>query len=162
MRRPALVLVTLLLAGCGGGNPPSAYKHARDQFSAFVPLPMIDADFVPCFRTINGEPGRLADADCYNFTEPQRMRGVAITRFETGSFYPGRSTLPPGDDGSDIWVEIDPRVLPANVRSDCRRGCALYLDFVGRRTAVAGHYGHLGMSKHQIVVDRVLSATRLD
>jgi hypothetical protein len=162
MRKPILVFLALLLAGCGDGNPPSAYKHSRDQLFAVVPLPMVDGDFVPCFRTINGEPGRLTDAECYNFTDPQRMRGVAVTGFETGSFYPGRATLPQNGEASDIWVEIDPRLLPADARNDCRKGCVLYLDFVGRRTAVAGRYGHLGVSKHQIVVDRVLRATRLN
>ncbi|HET6941116.1 MAG TPA: hypothetical protein VFH89_03030 [Sphingomicrobium sp.] len=162
MRKPALIFAALLLASCGDGNPPSAYKHSRDQFFAVVPLPMVDADFVPCFRTTNGKPGRLADAECYNFTDPQRMRGVAITGFETGSFYPGRTTLPLNGEESDTWVEIDSRMLPANVRNNCKKGCALYLDFVGRRTAIAGRYGHLGVSKYQIVVDRVLRATRLN
>src|SRR5215207_4158232 len=102
MRRPAIVFVALLLAGCGDGNPPAAYKHSRDQLFAVVPLPTVDADFVPCFRTINGQPGRLIDAECYNFTGPQRMRGVAITGFETGSFYPLRTTLPQNGERSDI------------------------------------------------------------
>jgi len=100
--------------------------------------------------------------DCYRFSEPRRMRGVAITGFETGDFFAGRTTVPKENQSSDIWIEVDPGVLPTNVRDSCRTGCSIYLDFLGRRTAVEGHYGHMGMSKHQIVVDRVLYARLLD
>jgi hypothetical protein len=61
-----------------------------------------------------------------------------------------------------LWVELDPHVLPTNVRSRCSEGCAVYLDFVGRRTAVQGNYGHLGLANHIVVVDRVLTANVLD
>jgi len=80
----------------------------------------------------------------------------------TGDFFAGRTTVPKENQSSDIWIEVDPGVLPTNVRDSCRTGCSIYLDFLGRRTAVEGHYGHMGMSKHQIVVDRVLYARLLD
>lgn len=160
MKMGALVLAaSLLLVGCGDGTPPSAYKHPRDQFFAAVPLPFINDEFGPCLRTTDGELRRLPDAECYRLSEPQRLRGVAVTGFETGSFYPGRTTVPHEHDRSDIWIELDRRILPDHLRNGCRRDCAVYLDFVGRRTAVPGSYGHFGVSKHQVIIDRLLHAT---
>lgn len=147
--------------GCSD-TPPAAYEHPRDQFFAAIPLTMIDADFTPCFRTINSRPARLADADCYSFTNAERMRGVLISGFETGSFYPGRNTLPQGGEQSGSWMDLDPRLLPTEVRSRCGEGCALRLDFIGRRTAVQGAYGHMGMAGHIVLVDHVLEATLLE
>ncbi len=151
-----------MLVACGDGTPPSAYKHPRDQFFAAVPLPFVNDDFEPCFRTNRGVPGRLADSECYRFAQPQRMRGVAVTGFETRRFYPARTTLPNPEERSEVWIGLEPQLLPQNVRGRCIKGCALYLDFVGRRTAVQGSYGHMGLADHMVVVDRVFRANVLE
>ena len=159
VRPSALILVaSALLGGCYEGTPPTAYKHPRDRFFAAVPLPFLHDDFVPCFRTTGREPARLPPSECYRLTDPRRMRGVAITGFETGAFYPGRTTLPPHGERSAFWLEHEPRLLPADVRDRCLKGCAVYLDFIGRRTAVRGSYGHMGLANHLILVDRVFEA----
>ena len=159
--RAAISTLSLLIVGCGDGTPPTAYKHPRDQFFAAVPLPFINDDFMACFRRNEGQPSRLPDRECYRFTEPQRMRGVALTGFETGSFHPARTTLPQSEERSEVWIGLEPHVLPQNVRGRCMEGCAVYLDFVGRRTAVEGGYGHMGLRSHMVVVDRVLEANVL-
>lgn len=153
---------SLLLVGCGNGTPPSAYQHLRDQFFAAVPLAFIDDDFMPCFRSSDGQPARLSDRECYRLAEPQRMRGVAVTGFEAGSFYPALRTLPQQGQRSEFWLELEPRVLPLNVRNRCIQGCAVYLDFIGRRTVARGSYGHMGLATHMVVVDRVFGAKVLD
>lgn len=158
----SIIAASLLLVGCGDGTPPSAYKRPRDKFFAAVPLTFIDEDFVPCFRTTDGQPRRLPDTECYRLTEPRRMRGVAVTGFETGSFYPRRTMLPQQGEQSEFWIELEPRVLPRNARSRCSKGCAVYLDFIGRRTAARGSYGHMGLANHIVVVDRVIGADVLD
>jgi hypothetical protein len=109
----------------------------------------------PCFRTINGQPGRLPDADCYRFSGAQRIRGVAALGFESGSFYAGRTTTPAPAEGSDLWLSLEPNLLSGELRSRCQQGCFLSLDFIGRRTAVEGSYGHMGSAKHLIVIDRL-------
>jgi hypothetical protein len=152
----------LLLGGCGDGMPPSAYEHPRDRFFAAVPMAWLNEDFEPCFRTIHGVAGRLADAECYRLTEPRRMRGVAIRGFEAGSFHPGLERRPPPGERTRFRLELDPLLLPAGARTRCADGCAIRLDFVGRRTAVEGHYGHLGSAEHLIVADRVLDAKVLE
>jgi hypothetical protein len=32
------------------------------------------------------------------------------------------------------------------------------VEFIGRQTLYPGHYGHLGMSGHEIVADRLIEA----
>jgi len=39
---------------------------------------------------------------------------------------------------------------------------ALYaVEFVGRRTAVPGHYGHMGASDYELIVDRFISLNQI-
>ena len=156
MRAFTLALAALITSGCSNRTPPSAYQHVKDQFWAATALRQ------PCVRTINRELSLLAIRDCYRFDKPERMRGVAVTGFETGSFYPRRSTLPPTPEQSNLWPELDTAALPRNVQNKCAEGCTVYLEFIGRRTAVEGAYGHAGLSKHIILVDRVLAADVLD
>lgn len=156
MRAIALAALALIMSGCSDGTPPAAYKHAKDQLRAATGL---DA---PCFRTINGQPGRLPDRDCYRFEQPQRMRGVAITGFESGSFYPRRTARPKHGERSDTWLRLEPGLLSGPVRRACEKGCVLWLDFVGRQTSVEGSYGHMGVAKRLIVADRVVQAKVLE
>lgn len=156
MRAIALAGLALIVSGCSDGTPPTAYKHVKDQLRAATGL---DG---PCFRTINGEPGRLADRDCYRFERPQRMRGVARTGFESGSFYPGRTELPKPGERSDTWLQLEPGLLSGPMRRTCEKGCVLWLDFVGRQTSVEGGYGHMGLAKHLIVADRIVEAKVLE
>jgi len=38
----------------------------------------------------------------------------------------------------------------------------LALEFIGRRTLVEGSYGHMGLAKHLIVVDRIIDEKAVD
>ena len=94
------------------------------------------------------------------------MRGVWANGFEEASFYPNLTT-PPGEMESDLWLEVlqsTPTPKGQEGLFDIQPGKTNYilLDFVGRRTSVAGHYGHLGLAKHLIIVDRVVSAKALN
>lgn len=156
MRYCLVAISALLASGCSGGPPPSAYKHFRDQVSA------VTGWDGPCFRTIGGRPGRLSDADCYRFKEPERLRGVAELGFEADVFYPGQAARPTADQESDLRVSVEPRLLPAAMRGGCERRCVAALDFIGRRTAVEGGYGHGGLGRHLIIVDRIFDAKVVD
>lgn len=158
--------VSLLLVSCSDYTPPAAYSHAQDKLLAAVPLAILDQDLQPCFRTINGKPGRLSDADCYRFRAPQHMRGVAITGFEAGLFYAGWTRRPPTELQTNLRLQLDPRSLASDpmkaARRKCTGGCTVYLDFIGRQTAVQGSYGHMGLGKNIVIVDRILAAKVLD
>lgn len=116
----------------------------------------------PCFRTIDGRPGRLPDSDCYRFGERKRFQGVATIGFEAGGFFPGRTTLPTEGEVGNVWLSLERNLLPGAVRSRCEKKCVVALVFIGRRTAIEGSYGHMGLAKHLISVDQILDAKTLD
>jgi hypothetical protein len=94
--------------------------------------------------------------------DPQRIRGVALRGFESGSFHPAPNALPAGSSPSDFWLSLEPRLLPPELRKRCADGCKLALDFIGRRSVVEGGYGHMGLAKHLIVVDQIIAAKVVD
>jgi hypothetical protein len=168
VRSCAFVCATsALLLGCG--TPPAAYSHAQDKLFAAVPLLVLfNDDFQPCFRTVNGKPTRLSDRECYRFGQPHHIRGVAITGFEAGEFYRGWTRVPPAGAPTDDYLQFDGRTLASGAMKDARTkcsrkmGCTVYLDFIGRRTAVQGTYGNGGLSKNIVIVDRLLAARLLN
>jgi hypothetical protein len=85
----------------------------------------------------------------------QRYRGVWINEFEGSRFYPGRSTVPTSRDEAHIWLEVEHSSLAGLVPD----GRAFLLEIEGRRTMYPGPFGHLGGADHELIVDRVISAT---
>jgi hypothetical protein len=162
------LLILLLVAACSDGGPPaSTYRHMEDRLWAASGLGAI-FDHQPCWRTIKGVPENLPVADCYRMLPPQRMRGVWLNEFEGSKFFPGYSTDPGPSLRSTLWLEVDRPAISRitgrnfNWRSKGPQPKLVLLDFIGRRTAISGPYGHMGMSDHYVVVDRILSAQVLD
>jgi hypothetical protein len=86
------------------------------------------------------------------------MHGVVDLFFDkSGGFYRDSIAPPEPDEPSGYWIELDPAIMKADHLADCDH-CYLYLDFVGRQTLVPGRYGHVGMSRHIVVIDKVLLA----
>lgn len=161
MKLGSLILFALV-AGCGVRSPPSAYQHLRDQLFAVLPLSIINNNLYPCFRTVNGKPGRLRDEECYRFAEPERMSGVVYLYFDrAGQFYPGLKQEPNDEASSEVWVNLDPSIITDEMLDGCEH-CNLYLEFVGRRTLVSGRYGHMGACEHLVVIDQVLIIKVID
>lgn len=157
-----LALFTCLVAA-GCSQPPNAYQHPRNIAIALLGGELFGER--PCYRTIDGEPGILPDKDCYRFGEPRRMQGIANFGFETASFYSGRTSLPDQAKKPVPWMNFDLRQLDgdaATIARRCNDGCVVYLDFIGRQTVVEGGYGYMGMAKHKVIADRVLSVRYLD
>ncbi len=103
---------------------------------------------------------------CYAFAPPRIYDGVFVDEFEGQRFVPddwpdGRRYSAP-----DIWFEMDEksdlRVEPLVGIGDTKmaddRSRLWRVRFVGRETARPGHYGHLGVSRRMILVDRLLIA----
>lgn len=98
---------------------------------------------------------------------PQRSRGIWLDDFEGQAFTPAGSTSPVWPDSNLPLAErraqyalpcrhdlAGPRSRQAARRLAPRRAA---INFIGRKTRYAGHYGHMGMAGHEIVVDRILS-----
>ncbi|ATY32246.1 hypothetical protein CVN68_09875 [Sphingomonas psychrotolerans] len=111
----------------------------------------------------------MATDQCYKMQEPRRYRGIWINDFEGQEFIPEGTTAaewPGGDAKSPGWREGFERVRAAKIWLDVSRvkpgrgseydGREMLIEFIGRKTLYPGHHGHLGMSGHEIIVDRVI------
>jgi hypothetical protein len=164
---------------------PKVYARAEDRARARLRgAPCTEADVgrgcyrmgerlvreSPCSTYRDGVIDRLATAKCVKMTRPQRFRGIWVDYFEGQAFIPAGSTppqwpagtLPPAEwraqyersRAATIWLDIDPEKVPSNWHRSQQRAV---IDFIGRKTRYPGHYGHMGMAGHEIVVDRILS-----
>ena len=94
---------------------------------------------------------------CYPMMPARRWEGLWFDAFEAQRFCPAPSRdCSYKTAGDEIWIEFKPGTRPFK-RS--LTGKTYAISFIGRRTLAAGHHGHLGMSRHAIVVDRLISVS---
>ena len=134
--------------------PPAAYIDPTDQLIARTGKGMPGRPF-PCARE-RKEQGisvvESVDTDkCVRMLPAHRWHGLWRNDFEGSRFCAAPAAACDYDTkGERVW--LDSRRLRG-------RWQELYaVDFVGRKTMFKGSYGHLGMSDHEIIVDRVISA----
>lgn len=153
------LLLLATLTGCER-NPmlnPDAYKSPWDRF--VVRTGLTAQGFYPCSRRRN-ENGAVViepipSEDCYRLDPPRRMAGVWLVEFEGSSFLPGASKVPDWRSSEDdIWLEYDWRKVPPGSRA---RTNAYFIEFIGRKSSYPDSYGHLGGSRHLVIVDRLIS-----
>lgn len=125
----------------------------------------------PCID--RSEPGVVASkpfAQCYKLERSRRFRGIWVDQFEGQAFIPEGTKAPvwpTGDPRSPKWRKQIDRAIAASIWLDVESanvghkmqqgGRRVLIEFVGRKTMYPGHYGHMGMSGHLIIVDRVIS-----
>jgi hypothetical protein len=90
--------------------------------------------------------------ECVKFDPPQRWRGLWRDEFEGSRFCPSPAkTCGQSDLRPIVWLA---GFATRNAHPD---GALYAVDFIGRRTSYEGSYGHLGMSDHEVLVDRMIS-----
>lgn len=185
------LLALLLLAGCSGSaarDNPSAYRNAWDRFRVQFGLePFLG---YACTQEETERDGTRVIASlpydqCYRFNASERIEGIWIDEFE------GQELLTPGEyarylRGEDrdavTWLEMEAvrrKWAPAVKRGDPEAlrlwsvhgksaegawqltGKAYRIRFVGRRASYPGSYGHLGVSRHLVLVDKLEALTPL-
>ncbi len=115
-----------------------------------------------CLNTIRygGVDAMPTRADkCFKMMPKKLWKGLWRNEFEGSRFcaYPAPSCSFE-TSGERIWLS-DPDNIIWVKRSDE----ALYeIEFVGRKTLIKGAHGHLGISDHEVVVDKVISLTRVE
>jgi hypothetical protein len=149
MRRSLALLVLLALAGCSGrdGNSPLAYSHPRDMLAAAIGR-------APCMRKQAGHMIAVGAEHCYRLGKSERFRGVWLDQLGGSVFLDGAKAGKRPPAKGCTWLEVDRGRLPPDYRSTAGSG-PLAIEFVGRRTAVRGHYGDGGGCPQLIVVERV-------
>lgn len=149
-----------LLAGCSpkGQTPPAAFLHFRDRLLVRLG-PLQELIGFPCARWNGREYVPTEITDCVYFEKPRLFRGVWIYQFEGSDFIEDavHSAAPESREG--VWLATGDhkvRLGPTGFREDLGRYPVqkFRVQFIGRKTSYSGRYGHLGGSKHLIVVDR--------
>lgn len=165
-----LATALLILSACNErASPLAAYRHAGDALASVLPLGVLG--IYPCasrqkesgIEVIVGVP---VD-QCFKMLPAERFRGIWLDQFEGSTFFEGasdaetvkaelrRRMATPTADGEWLGWDDANRAVSLPRSSNAR---LIAIDFIGRRTAYRGRYGHMGMSNSEVVVDRMISA----
>ena len=108
------------------------------------------------------ERGKSITEICYRMTPPERWRGLWRNEFEGSRFCPAPARECSHDTtGERILLEYSFGVTDTRPRKSKVPFGGLYdVDFVGRRTAVKGHYSSL--YDHDLIVDRMISVKEVE
>lgn len=174
MRAILVTSVAALLAACGEQGPPPALNDMQMQELRTASPGMKEA----CLEEFRKKGFESADIPrevdaCFEMQPPRRWKGLWRNEFEGSQFCPApaqdcgrRFMSPPSKRGERmeplVWLSFK---APEPVEADFRRtmpGGLYSVDFIGRRTAVKGYYGHMGTSEHEVVVDRLISIKEIE
>lgn len=95
--------------------------------------------------------------DCFEMTPRQRWTGLWRATFEGSEFCadePGKPALKCDDGVAQTWFEPGIDYTPD--------GSLYRVEFDGRRTVHRGPFGHMGMSEHEMIADRMISMKRAE
>ncbi len=152
-----------MLLGAGCNRPTPQYSDDEmNYFDSALPGMTEQCRHKMQFGGIGNVP--LDTDECFKMSLPRRWQGLWRNAFESYVFCETPATRCRIDPEADpqppyTWIEfknpVDPRIKQAAE--------GLYrIDFIGRRTVVRGNYGHMGLARHAIVVDRLLFIDRQD
>lgn len=152
------ILLLLGLCACSDRSSVAApYKSPWDRVA--IQLGFAGWGYQPCFRKEQTPDGDvqafIGSKECFRFNPPERMRGIWLDEFEGSEFLPHATASPvvwPYSPDA-IWLEF---TRPEPLLTGGQQAYAI--EFVGRRATYPGNYGHLGASRHLIIVDELLSA----
>lgn len=113
----------------------------------------------PNFAEKLDEENFVGRFNCMPYSPPQRFEGVWVIGMESSRFYPNVSTYEATTNLPDqTWLEFDVSVPPEATEAGQGAGTHAYsIDVIGRRSLCEWHYGHLGMSPHEVVAQRIVS-----
>lgn len=165
MVRALLLTPVLILAGCSSerhGTSPERYLSSWDRFVARSGLEGVLG--YPCARKETDDHGtvltRIPDDQCYRFNAPERVEGVWIDEFE-GQRLLSQAQFDAGIrrvEGDETWLEVEWADYPPRPENDVEGAPRTFrIVFIGRRSTYPGAYGHLGGSRHLVLVDRIIS-----
>jgi hypothetical protein len=146
MRLAWLVMVAVAAAGCS--PEPTKVETDIDIERVIAETPGLTDE---CIRELRdrGPKAKTGPTDrCFKMTEQRRWRGLWRDEFEGSAFCPDPAEACTNVRKGGIWLTG----APGNANGKLYR-----VEFVGRRTLYPGPHGHLGMFKHEMIVDRMIS-----
>lgn len=157
MSTATMLIAALLLAGCDRPPPKvdaETLQQIKSEFPGMTPA---------CLKRIKyggiaAMPSEVQN--CFRMTTAQRWSGLWRDDFEGQLFCPAPShECSYAAEGDRIWISFAPGTRP---RRGDGTGRTFLISFIGRRTLLPGAHGHLGLSSHEIVVDKLLSISPFD
>jgi hypothetical protein len=160
MRFTVPIFACFLIAGCEETRTAETTKPER--YSAQQIREALPGITEACIAKLQRDNTGMVPADqCFDMQEARRFRGLWRDDFEGSRFCPAPAQECTFDTAGDrIWLDFSFSV-PADQKRKAFGG--LYeIDFIGRRTAVPGRYGHLGMFDAEIIADRMISMKEIE
>ena len=166
MKRLIAAMLVMILAGCKERMASfAAYRDPKDALISLFPVFGYPCASVEKFDDVKFVASKPTD-ECFKMEKPRRFRGIWIDEFEGSTFYEGITSVSAAKrrmasnsaapDSKVEWLtwHRGNRVPELTSR-------VVLIDFVGRRTAYPGHYGHMGGSDSEIIVDRMIFAREI-
>jgi hypothetical protein len=109
-----------------------------------------------CEVTVDGVTHFVGDAQCFKSFPSQQFSGYWVTGHEYSAFYKNRQILPPEYDPDAVWLDLSPGANATAKAMEHGVEQIFEVEFEGRDPGRKGFFGHLGMSKRGVYVDRFL------
>ena len=161
MRGATLLILCALLTGCDRSEEqrvPRFSDAEMRQFRASFPG-MTEA----CLHKLQWEGiAALSDKsdECFSFEQPRRWKGLWRKDFEGSRFCPEPARECSHDTaGEETWLEFS---FDYPAAGEPPFGGLYAVEFIGRRSKGAGAFGHAGMFKNEILVDRLVSLKEVE
>jgi hypothetical protein len=158
----ARLIVVLMLTLCWGCGHRTASEDKREPQA---PPPQIcervkDEKSAARCLTANAPRGETeATLTCFPFSEPQYLSGIWVTGLESSTFFEGAKTFESSMlfEGGDTWLTPD-AARPETTRSMQGEATRAYqVELIGRRSLCPGYYGHLGVYRQEVRVERFMA-----
>lgn len=154
----AISAVTLSACNQQASSPEPKFTDKQIQILREA-LPGITEDCVTKLRFGGFEEMASETDQCFKMMPQQRWGGLWRREFEGSRFCPAPAQRCSGDDsGDNIWLTSRQQLAPETHST----GKLYAIEFLGRRTLERGHHGHMGMSQHEIIVDKVISIAPIE
>lgn len=157
--RTATMAATLLVAVISGCNQPQPTVSEQTLRALRDEMPGVTAECLNKvkFGAIEAMPEEVDQ--CFEMLPQQRWRGLWRRGFEVSRFCPVPVQTCAGNDaGESIWLDEGDHHLDRNKPLSSLQA----VEFIGRRTRARGHYAHLGMYDHEVVVDQWIAIKPVD
>lgn len=176
--RKLAVIALLMIGGCGQASPPTPVKHdayyEKHKPPLHAYLDPVDREIARSGRGTRERPFACSylrtydgveviegvETDkCFQMEPPKRWKGLWNNEFEGSQFCEAPATTCRYTTEGHVWLSADKSVLPG---IEVGRGGLYAIEFIGRRTKYPGMYGHMGGSRHELIVDRILAIKEIE
>lgn len=147
-RAMAVISIMILLSACEARQPKTPDAKLA-EIKATLPGILDSCLTRVKYGGLQAMPDEVDE--CYAMTPPQLWKGVWLREFEGMRFCPAPAKGCRNEPGPSIWLdlpEVEGKSWPP------RR---YEIEFIGRRTQHPGMFGHMGLSDHEMIVDKLIS-----